>query len=90
MKRVLLSIIRFYQRRLSPLTPPCCRFFPSCSHYAEEAVERYGSVKGLWLSAKRILRCNPFCRSGYDPVPDLPARRRPAGAKRISPGVGAK
>ena len=69
MKRVLLSAIRFYQRNISPLRPPCCRFIPTCSQYALEAVEKYGAVKGTFLATKRILRCNPFHKGGYDPVP---------------------
>ena len=69
MKRVLLSLIRFYRRYVSPGRPPCCRFIPTCSAYALEAVEKYGAVKGSFLAAKRILRCNPFHKGGYDPVP---------------------
>ena len=72
MKRLLLSLIRFYRRAISPLHPPCCRFIPTCSEYALEAVERYGSVKGGWLALCRILRCHPFHRQKsiqYDPVP---------------------
>ena len=69
MKRTLLALIRFYQQRISPLRPPCCRFIPTCSQYALEAVEKYGAVKGTFLATKRILRCNPFHKGGYDPVP---------------------
>ncbi len=72
MKRLLLSLIRFYRRAISPLHPPCCRFIPTCSEYALEAVERYGAVKGGWLALCRILRCHPFHRQKsiqYDPVP---------------------
>ena len=69
MKRLLLKAIRFYRASISPLRPPCCRFIPTCSQYALEAVEKYGAVKGSWLAAKRILRCNPFHKGGYDPVP---------------------
>ena len=69
MKRVLLAVFRFYQRAVSPLFPPRCRYIPTCSEYALEAVEKYGAVKGSWLAAKRILRCNPFHKGGYDPVP---------------------
>ncbi|MBE5801473.1 MAG: membrane protein insertion efficiency factor YidD [Clostridiales bacterium] len=70
MKNVLLSIIRFYQRHISPHTPPSCRFQPTCSEYAKVAIERYGALRGSWLALKRILRCNPFCKGGYDPVPE--------------------
>ena len=69
MKKFLLALIRFYRRNISPLTPPCCRFIPTCSEYALEAIEKYGALKGGWLAFKRILRCNPFHKGGYDPVP---------------------
>ena len=69
MKRALLKAIRFYQTAVSPLFPPRCRFIPTCSQYALEAVEKYGAWKGGWLALWRILRCNPFCKGGYDPVP---------------------
>ena len=62
MKALLLWMIRFYQRNISPLRPPCCRFIPTCSAYALEAVEKYGAWKGGWLALRRILRCNPFHR----------------------------
>lgn len=70
MKRLLIVFIRLYQRFLSPLKPPCCRFEPSCSSYAVEALQKHGTIKGSALSLWRILRCNPFGGSGYDPVPD--------------------
>lgn len=69
MKKLVISAIRFYQREISPLSPPRCRYIPTCSQYALEAVEKYGSIKGTFLAAKRILRCNPFHKGGYDPVP---------------------
>ncbi len=69
MKRVALSLIRLYQMTLSQVTPPSCRFEPSCSHYGYEAIEKYGFFKGGWMTAKRIMRCNPFSKGGYDPVP---------------------
>ena len=72
MKRLLLALIRFYQRYISPARPPCCRFIPTCSAYALEAVEKYGAAKGGWLAVRRILRCHPFNRQKtveYDPVP---------------------
>jgi putative membrane protein insertion efficiency factor len=68
-KRLVLWILRTYQRYISPLFPPSCRFTPTCSHYTYEAVERYGVAKGGWLGVKRIVRCNPFNPGGYDPVP---------------------
>lgn len=72
MKAVFLWLIRFYRNNISPLRPPCCRFIPTCSAYALEAVEKYGAVKGGWLALRRILRCNPFHKQvsiEYDPVP---------------------
>ncbi|MCR4952569.1 MAG: membrane protein insertion efficiency factor YidD [Treponema sp.] len=62
-------LIRFYQICISPLFPPSCRYTPTCSAYAMEAIQKYGPGKGLYLAIKRILRCNPFCQGGYDPVP---------------------
>lgn len=69
MKPLLMGIIRGYQRYISPLTPPSCRFHPTCSHYTYEAIEKYGAVKGAWLGMKRIARCHPFHPGGFDPVP---------------------
>jgi putative membrane protein insertion efficiency factor len=69
-KALLLMLVRFYRTLISPLYPPCCRFHPTCSQYAIEAIERFGSWRGGWLAAKRILRCHPFHPGGYDPVPD--------------------
>ena len=69
MKKLLLWLIRRYRGSVSPHTPPACRFVPSCSAYALEAIERYGAGKGGWLSLKRICRCHPFHKGGYDPVP---------------------
>lgn len=70
MKQVLLWLIRFYRNKISPLRAPCCRFIPTCSTYALEAVEKYGALKGGFLAFKRILRCNPFYKGDYfDPVP---------------------
>ena len=69
MKNVALWLIRVYKRYISPFFPPCCRFQPTCSQYAYEAIERYGFVKGMYLALKRILKCHPFHKGGYDPVP---------------------
>jgi uncharacterized protein len=69
LKKVLISIIRFYQVVISPIKPPTCRFYPTCSHYGLEAVQRFGAVKGGWLTMKRILKCHPFHPGGFDPVP---------------------
>ncbi|HJD97400.1 membrane protein insertion efficiency factor YidD [Mailhella massiliensis] len=70
-QRLLILPIRFYKRCISPLYPPCCRFYPSCSTYAIEAIERHGPLKGLWLAIRRILRCHPGNPGGFDPVPPL-------------------
>ena len=69
MKKVLIATVRFYRKHLSRSYPPKCRFAPTCSVYAIEALEKYGAFKGSYLSIWRILRCNPFGKSGYDPVP---------------------
>ena len=69
MKAVLLWMIRFYRKVISPARPPCCRFIPTCSAYALEAIEKYGALKGSYLAFRRVLRCNPFHKGGYDPVP---------------------
>ncbi len=69
MKKIALLLIRLYQRTISRLTPPSCRFHPTCSHYSYEAIEKYGFMKGGWLAVKRIGRCHPFNPGGYDPVP---------------------
>ena len=74
MKRFMLACIRFYRRTISPNKRggPCCRYIPTCSQYAVTAIERYGAWKGGWMALWRILRCNPFSRGGYDPVPEDP------------------
>ena len=69
MRHVLKILIRAYQLVLGPLLGPRCRFYPSCSHYAIEAIESHGALRGSWLSAKRICRCHPFNPGGFDPVP---------------------
>ncbi|MDO4565536.1 MAG: membrane protein insertion efficiency factor YidD [Clostridia bacterium] len=69
MKKVLLSCIRFYKKHISSGLPNACRFTPTCSEYAMEAIEKYGALKGAGLAIWRILRCNPLCKGGYDPVP---------------------
>jgi len=69
MKTVSLLIIRVYQKTLSRILPPSCRFTPSCSHYGYEAIEKYGFFKGGWMTTKRIVRCNPLNAGGHDPVP---------------------
>lgn len=76
MKKLFMALIRFYMRVLSPLKKPCCRFVPTCSEYAFVSIERFGVIRGGALALFRILRCNPFCKGGYDPVPsDKPGSR---------------
>lgn len=70
-RRIVQAPIRFYRKFISPLKPPTCRFYPSCSQYALEAVERYGALRGGWMAVRRIARCHPFHPGGYDPVPEL-------------------
>ena len=69
MKRVLIFLIRVWQRTFSQVLPPSCRFTPSCSQYGVEAIQKYGAIKGGWLTIKRVGRCHPFHPGGYDPVP---------------------
>lgn len=67
--RVMLALLRFYKRQISPQLAPSCRFLPTCSEYAYEAISKYGAARGGWMAVKRILRCNPLHPGGYDPVP---------------------
>lgn len=69
MSKLLLALIRFYQYAISPLIPPRCRYVPTCSQYAVEAISKYGALKGGWLTIKRICRCHPWGGHGHDPVP---------------------
>ncbi|GIU75852.1 MAG: membrane protein insertion efficiency factor YidD [Bryobacteraceae bacterium] len=68
MRLLILALIAAYQRWISPLLPPSCRFHPTCSEYTRQAVERYGAARGLWMGLKRLARCQPFCAGGLDPV----------------------
>lgn len=68
MKKLFLGVIRFYQKQISPLKTPSCRFTPTCSTYTYQAVEKYGALKGLYLGLRRILKCHPFHPGGYDPL----------------------
>ena len=73
MKRMLIALVRFYQKRISPLKPSgTCKYIPTCSEYAVTAIERYGALKGGRMAAWRLLRCNPWSKGGYDPVPEDP------------------
>ena len=69
MRMILVALVRGYQIVLSPLLPPACRYYPSCSAYAIEALERHGAIRGTWMAMRRIARCNPFRPGGFDPVP---------------------
>ena len=69
MKKILIAAVKFYRKNISPLSPPSCRFDPTCSAYALEALAKYGALKGLWLAFRRIIKCHPFHKGGYDPVP---------------------
>ena len=77
----LRGIVGLYRLAISPFLAPCCRFRPTCSEYALEALARHGALAGGWLALCRIVRCNPWCRWGYDPVPEAAARRR-SGSRR--------
>jgi putative membrane protein insertion efficiency factor len=79
--RALMAAVTGYRRFISPLLPPRCRFEPSCSAYALEALREHGAARGLWLATARIARCHPFNPGGYDPVPPRGARRRPSRVK---------
>ncbi|MDR2842767.1 MAG: membrane protein insertion efficiency factor YidD [Spirochaetaceae bacterium] len=76
-RSVILLVIKLYQKAISPHFPPCCRYYPTCSSYAFEAVQKHGIIYGLYLAARRILRCHPFHRGGFDPVPlQFPALKK--------------
>ena len=82
-KASALSMLRAYKWAVSPMLLPACRYVPTCSEYAIEAIERYGALCGTWMAIRRVLRCHPFAKGGYDPVVDLRARRDAAGC--VSP-----
>jgi hypothetical protein len=75
---LLAALVRGYRYCVSPLLPPSCRFHPSCSAYAEEALRRHGALRGSWLAARRVCRCGPWTAGGFDPVPGAPRRGDPA------------
>ena len=84
----MLALVRFYRKNISPLTPPCCRFIPTCSEYALEAIELYGPLKGGWLALKRLSRCHPLHfgeHEFYDPVPYPPRAKKPEASLRDTP-----
>ena len=76
MKKILMLIIKLYQKVISPLTPPSCRFYPTCSHYGLEAIETHGALKGSWLAIRRISKCHPFHEGGFDPVPEKASKNK--------------
>ncbi|MCM3599135.1 membrane protein insertion efficiency factor YidD [Robertmurraya korlensis] len=75
LKKAMIAFIRFYQVAISPLKPPSCRFYPTCSHYGLEAIERFGPIKGGYLTIKRLLKCHPFHPGGFDYVPEKKERK---------------
>ena len=83
MKRFFLWLLRGYRRWISPMKRPCCRYSPSCSAYAIEAVEKHGAIRGGWLAIRRVCRCHPFHEGGYDPVPEHFSMRKSRSANLI-------
>lgn len=90
MKILLVGLIRGYRVLISPLIPPTCRFYPTCSQYALQAVERFGPLLGGWLAIRRVLRCHPFHPGGYDPVPTVAELREEWGGAEEQRGGGAE
>ena len=86
---VLIAVLRGYQRWISPALPPRCRFYPSCSSYAVQALTLHGPLRGSWLTLRRVLRCQPFNAGGVDPVPDAAEHRRAAGPPASTASRGA-
>ena len=84
MKYIAIFFVRLYRKWISPLKPPCCRFTPTCSAYALEAFQKRGFIVGLYLSLRRIFRCNPFGKAGYDPVPEKGFKKVPLCRNRES------
>ena len=87
LRATLIGLIKLYRLTVSPWMPPVCRFTPSCSTYALEAVERHGGIRGGWMAARRLARCRPWGGSGYDPVPPLPTATELIG-RTSDPGIG--
>jgi putative membrane protein insertion efficiency factor len=83
-RRALLGLVRFYSRAISPALPARCRFYPTCSAYAAEAIERHGAARGSWLALRRLVKCAPWHPGGVDPVPEVRTRAGTAGADRTS------
>ena len=89
MKYLLIGLLKAYRLFISPLYGQVCRYHPSCSAYALEAIRRHGSVRGSWLAVRRVLRCHPWAAGGYDPVPEAGPAPRHAGARAASLDQGA-
>ncbi len=87
MRRLLILLVRAYQRLVSPLTPASCRFVPTCSEYAAQALAEHGVLTGCLLAAWRLLRCHPLCKGGYDPVPPAPLGRPRHRVTKAKPGT---
>ena len=86
MKKILIALVKFYQVAISPLFPPTCRYYPTCSSYMVTALKKHGAVKGMTMGISRILRCNPFVRGGVDPVPNnFTLRRNPHPERYMDP-----
>ena len=83
MKRICIALIRFYQKHISPALPSCCRYMPTCSQYAIEAIEKRGVFVGIFLAVKRLLRCNPWGGSGFDPVPERRRKKIPPNNRKV-------
>ncbi|MFX3618604.1 MAG: membrane protein insertion efficiency factor YidD [Sporolactobacillus sp.] len=84
MKYVFIFFIRLYQKFISPLTPPSCRFYPTCSQYAVVAIGRFGAIRGGWLALRRLLKCHPFHPGGFDPVPEKISKEKNTNDKHRS------
>lgn len=85
MRKILIFLVRFYQRAISPTKAPCCRFYPTCSAYMVEAIEVHGAIKGTFLGIFRLLRCSPLCKGGYDPVPLKVSKKDKQNFKKALP-----
>ena len=90
MRRILIFLVKGYRLLISPMLPPSCRFYPTCSEYAIEALSRHGALKGGWLTLRRLGRCHPFCAGGVDPVPGADSEHRCMGCDTEPPSPRAE
>ena len=90
MKQLLVAMLRFWKLAISPWMGSNCRFYPTCSEYAVQSLERYGTIKGMWLSFKRVLRCNSLFTGGYDPVASAPMRDEARRKNQVNEGVAGE